>query len=87
MVKGGTMAKPFPQSVIDEAWTRAGGKCECRENCHSAYNRCNKQLDPNNKESGKQWEAHHINSNGEPVLSNCKILCVSCHEKTGSYGR
>lgn len=81
------MAKPFPQSVIDAAWTRAKGRCECTENCHSAYNPHNKQLDPKNTTPGMKWEAHHINSDGEPVLSNCKILCVSCHENTRSYGR
>jgi len=79
--------KSFPQSVIDAAWRRAQGRCECRENCHSILNRCTRILDPQNKIPGKQWHAHHINSNGESVLSNCKILCVSCHENTRSYGR
>lgn len=80
-------AKKFPQSVIDAVWQRAKGRCECTENCHSSSNRCNKILDPKNAASGQEWHAHHINSDGEPILSNCKILCIKCHENTKSYGR
>ncbi len=82
-----TQTTTFPQSVIDSAWARANGKCECTENCHSIFNRCNKKLDPNNKVPSMQWHAHHVNSNGDSVLSNCKILCVPCHQETGSYGK
>jgi 5-methylcytosine-specific restriction endonuclease McrA len=32
------------------------------------------------------WEAHHIDPAGEPVLENCRILCMECHKNTPSYG-
>lgn len=70
----------FPQAVIDRAFALAKGRCE----------RCSRLLDPNNKILGKQWDAHHKTSqaaNGSDGLSNCEILCISCHEKTNSYGR
>jgi len=81
------VTKNFPQSVIDAAWRRAQGRCECTENCHSVWTRCNKPLDPRNIMPGMRWHAHHINSEGDSVLSNCKILCVPCHKNTRSFGR
>lgn len=80
----------FPQEIINNAWRRAGGRCECIMNCHSSYNRCNKVLDPQNKAFGKTWEAHHKVSQlagGSDGLENCMILCTECHENTVSYGR
>lgn len=35
------------------------------------------------------WEAHHkvsVVAGGSDTLSNCEILCMDCHKKTGSYG-
>ena len=81
----------FSQTVINEAWARAGGKCECtRQNCpeHSTP-RCGKVLDPANQRVGMKWHAHHLTAQaagGSDSLSNCQILCVECHEQTQSYG-
>ncbi len=74
---------PFPQSVRDAAYKRAGGKCECaRKTCSHHTGRCNATL------YGK-WEAHHItadSSGGPDTLSNCEALCEKCHKNTGSFG-
>lgn len=72
------MAKPFPKDVVDAAWMRSRGRCE----------KCSKELSKGSrgKESAMGWEAHHINSNAEPTLSNCAILCQDCHKATRSYG-
>ena len=75
----------FPDNVIEAAWKRSGGRCECRRKSHNhSYGRCNKTLSFNNR--GRTgwgcWEAHHINSNGGDVLSNCEILCWDCHSRT-----
>jgi len=81
----------FPQSVVDEAWRRSGGNCECRRSNHNhLYVRCNKQLVYENRgKTGQRgcWEAHHITAGGPDVASNCEILCCECHVGTGSYGR
>ena len=35
----------FSEEVIERAWRRAGGRCECRRKTHRhSYVRCNKQL-------------------------------------------
>jgi hypothetical protein len=81
----------FPQAVIDAAWKRAGGKCECTLNtCPYHTGRHNKALDPQNRTEGMKWHAHHIlsqNAGGSDGLQNCLILCIPCHEYTKSYGR
>ena len=77
----------FPDSVIQEAWNRAGGRCECRRknHVHLPYGRCNKQLNWDNRGRKKEalgaWEAHHTISqeeNGQSILSNCEVLCWNC---------
>lgn len=80
----------FSQETLNQAWHRAGGRCECvLEKCGHA-GRCNKELDPQNATSGKKWHAHHIvsqDAGGSDEPSNCQILCVECHENTRSYGK
>lgn len=73
----------FPQSVIDQAWKRSGGKCECTRSSCKHIGRCNKVLTAHN------WHAHHktsVAAGGADTLSNCEALCVPCHENTRSYG-
>lgn len=79
----------FSQEIIDQAWSRASGKCECTLNVCRHAGRCNKELDPQNATPGKKWHAHHIvslDAGGPDSLSNCQILCIECHENTHSYG-
>jgi 5-methylcytosine-specific restriction endonuclease McrA len=79
----------FSQEVINQAWRRAGGKCECTLGACNHNGRCNKMLDPQNKIEDRKWHAHHIISQeagGSDTVDNCRILCVPCHEKTRSYG-
>lgn len=83
------MAKSFPDSVVRQAWERSQGKCECRmTNCGQSipHGKALKWEDRGNDYSQYGWEAHHRNSNGEPVVSNCAILCIPCHKKTSTYG-
>lgn len=83
------MATPFPDSVVDAAWGRSGGKCECERPSHNhSLLFCRKQLSKASRgyETNMGWEAHHVNANGDPVLSNCEILCQDCHKATRSYG-
>jgi 5-methylcytosine-specific restriction endonuclease McrA len=72
----------FPQSVVDAAWKRAEGRCECTRKAHGHEGvQCNRKLPP--------WRTHHrtaVSSSGDDTLSNCEALCVPCHEKTGTYG-
>lgn len=82
----------FTQDVINQAWRRSGGTCECRRKEHShPLGRCNLQLDPNNKLPGYLWNANHLTAqrldSSSDGLSNCEILCIACHKATDSYGR
>ena len=75
----------FPIEVVEAAWKRAGGRCECRRKTHEHYyGRCNKELvwENRGREGRGKWEAHHIVSGGPDTLSNCEILCWDCHSRT-----
>lgn len=75
----------FPAEVVEAAWKRAGGRCECRRKSHGhRYVRCNKQLVWNNRgrEGRGAWEAHHLVKGRGDTLSNCEILCWDCHSRT-----
>ena len=75
----------FPESVVEAAWRRAEGRCQCRRRSHKhRYVRCNKQLvwDNRGREGRGKWEAHHISRTGGDTLSNCEILCWDCHAPT-----
>ena len=37
--------------------------------------------------STDELEVHHINRYGGNQLGNAQVLCHSCHENTGSYGK
>lgn len=78
----------FSLSVVQDAWRRAGGKCECRRKTCGHIGRCNKQLEWSKRgsESPGGWEAHHIDANGPDTLSNCEILCQACHKNTITFG-
>lgn len=74
----------FPQSVKDEAFSRSGGQCECQRSGHRHSGRCPTTL----TQTSAQY--HHKTAfavGGRDVLSNCEVLCLSCHQQTESYGR
>ena len=81
---------PFSDDVINQAWERSGGRCECTRNSHDHEGRCPQTLIRENQ--GRRgyrgaWEAHHIeseDSGGPNTLSNCEILCWNCHAMTFS---
>lgn len=84
----------FSSTVIENAWKRSGGRCECcRSTCGHGNRRCNKMLnwDAHGKDNASGgWEAHHkvaVASGGSDALSNCEILCIACHRNTRTYGR
>ena len=58
--------REFPTKVRVAAWDRCGGKCEG----------CSAKLFP-----GKFAYDHELPDGlgGEPVLSNCRVLCDACH--------
>jgi HNH endonuclease. len=73
---------PFPDSVKEQIFAKAHGKCEG----------CRKQLVLSNHTEGERgaWDAHHkisVRAGGKNVVSNGKALCLDCHKMTRTYGR
>ena len=71
----------FSEETIKGAWSRSGGRCECRMRGHvHTFSRCNKPLVLANR--GKTvyggWEAHHKAADAGDDLANCLILCSEC---------
>ncbi len=66
----------FSTKTKEEALAKAGGRCECTRISHTHVGRCSVRLTPSNT------EYHHktaVASGGSDALSNCEVLCVSCH--------
>jgi 5-methylcytosine-specific restriction endonuclease McrA len=76
----------FSDSVKDSAFQRSGGVCECRRSAHTAHSsgRCATVV------LRHTAEYHHVTAasvGGSDSLSNCEVLCLTCHKLTDSYGR
>lgn len=73
----------FSETVKDEAFRRAGGKCErCGKVCRRVLT--------DYEYTYPGFEFHHktsVQAGGGDGLSNCEFLCAACHEGTLSYGR
>jgi hypothetical protein len=81
---------PFSDSIIKQAWKRAGGMCECKRLSHGHQNmRCSQELAFYNQ-CGKgidAWEAYHLDPSGGDILTNCEILCLKCLKKIRSFSQ
>ncbi len=75
----------FPENVLEQAWKRAGGKCECRRWNHKhSIVRCGKELVKANrgKDGQGRWDARRIDKSGEDTLTNCESLCADCYKQS-----
>jgi hypothetical protein len=70
----------FPTSVVERAWRRSGGRCECTKSNHKHHGRCNMALVWDNRGRGNagRWEAYSVSSFDRTSTSDCKILCWDC---------
>ena len=75
---------PFTDHVLQQAWKRAGGRCECSRWTHK-HNivRCANELvlASRGKEGQGRWEAHRVSRSGGDTLFNCEILCWDCYKQ------
>ncbi len=74
---------PFSEYIIQQAWQRAGGRCECVQSNHGHTGRCNKQLLEmyrGDTETQAGWEAQS-KSGSYSDLPDCEILCWDCQRE------
>jgi len=71
----------FADAVIDEAWRRAEGRCECGVLGHRHLAGCRKLLlrASRDRETPMGWVADVVDPQGRAVPGNCRILCCDCH--------
>ena len=76
----------FTDELVEQAWARAGGVCECECATHGHLGRCGKALlKPyrDDRYSFFGWEAHSKSGRYMDSLSDCEILCWDpCHIST-----
>jgi len=75
--------KGFPDSVVKEAWKRAGGRCECKSSEHRHMGRCLEILQENKRGMSNKdhsWQAFKPKNKEGYTLANCRILCWDCYK-------
>ena len=74
----------FTDDVLQQAWQRSGGKCECQNRSHDhGFYACDELLEwLNRAQPGLgSWEARHKvvpEDGGDDSLENCEIVCLDC---------
>ena len=74
-------------ALVQSAWQRAGGRCECTHAGHGHEGRCNAMLywGMQNSSSEGGWYAD-LRHGAMPNLSSIKILCAECRRKGRGVG-
>lgn len=68
----------FSNEIVEAAWARAKGACECLYADHGHHNRCGKTLLKayrGDKFSFFGWEAHSKSGRYLNDISDCEIVC------------
>jgi hypothetical protein len=70
----------FSEKVLREAFSRSGGRCECRRASHKhGDQRCPRNLSWTlHGKDPEGWEAHLVKAGGPETAANCEVLCFSC---------
>lgn len=80
------MADEFSDEIVEQAWARSGGHCECERTTHGHVGKHNKLVLKSfrgNRNSDYGWEAHSISGSHIDTVSDCKIFCWNpCHKST-----
>ena len=76
----------FSDELVEKAWNRSEGRCECDSRTHGHIGRCLHALLKNRRgDRGSLycWEAHSISGYHLNSDSDCKIYCWEpCHRLT-----
>jgi len=71
----------FSEKVLKEAFSRSGGRCECRRPSHKhGDQRCPRELSWHlHGKEPEGWQAHLLAADGPETAVNCEVLCYSCY--------
>lgn len=76
----------FSEKLIERAWIRSGGRCECTRKNHIHIGKCYRMLLKSfrgDRKSEFGWEAYSISGRYLGSLSDCEILYLdSCLKPT-----
>ena len=78
-IDGGYLMTGFSETIIERAWARSGGVCECEREGHNHKGRCRNTLikgHRRDKYSYFGWEAHSKSGNYLDSVDDCEILCM-----------
>jgi len=79
------MAGGFSEELVEKAWARSDGYCECERTTHGHTGKCYKivlKSSRGKREDSFCWEAHSKSERHLDSLSDCEILCCKCHYGT-----
>ncbi len=76
------MSGVFSADVVEAAFIRSDGKCECTERHHKHSGRCNNLIVyiMRGMDLPSGWETHRPDSDSPPDAGNCRILCMDCYK-------
>ncbi|WP_324716441.1 hypothetical protein U7230_13950 [Carboxydochorda subterranea] len=76
------MVEAFPEAVVEQAFRRAGARCECTRSGHGHPVRCPKRLqwELRGHDGPGGWEARPYDPARPATASNCEILCQPCYK-------
>jgi hypothetical protein len=67
------------QTLRDDVYRRADGRCECDMKVCGHAGRCTNAL-------RGEWELHRRTAGGPYTMANVLGMCQTCHRNTPSYG-
>ena len=74
---------PHGMEIVEKAWERSGGKCECKRPGHGHTGRCNQPLQKPQKAhmaSSYGWKVNSVSGVFKKDLADCEILCIKCYK-------
>jgi hypothetical protein len=72
----------FSNLIIQQAWTRSAGRCECVRGDHNHGSRCNRALVWERRTGESKpgsWVADSKSGAFRPGAEDCTIVCWQCY--------
>jgi hypothetical protein len=78
------MSGQVSRNIIDEAWKRSGGYCECTLTSHDHEGRCKKLICKFFRGEADElgWEVHSLSGKPLDDISDNIVMCSGCFSQT-----